>query len=200
AVVHESGVFLGRVAAALVDFDAPGLHRKHAWDLANAAEVEQFVEEIDSDDRRALVRSVLAAFSSAVLPQSGLFRKAVIMGDYNDCNIILTPDGTGVAGVIDFGDAVHTWLVNEVAIAMAYIMLSPFARETGNPLGAAALMLRGFQSVFPLAPAETKYLRTLVACRLAVSVTLGAYSSRRDPGNAYLLLHQAPAWEALELL
>ena len=39
--------------------------------------------------------------------------------------IVLLQD---VAGVIDFGDAAHTWVVNDVAIAMAYAMLSPLAK------------------------------------------------------------------------
>lgn len=33
-----------------------------------------------------------------------------------------------VAGVIDFGDTAHTWVVNDVAIAIAYAMLSPLAK------------------------------------------------------------------------
>lgn len=49
-------------------------------------------------------------------------------GDFNDANIVLTPDRQDVTGVIDFGDAAHTWIVNDVAIAMAYAMLSPLAK------------------------------------------------------------------------
>lgn len=49
-------------------------------------------------------------------------------------------------------------------------------RKTGDPIGAAALMLRGFSTVKALLPAESKHLRVLVACRLAASNTLGAYS------------------------
>lgn len=49
-------------------------------------------------------------------------------GDFNDANIVVTPDRQDVTGIIDFGDATHTWLVNDVAIAMAYAMLSPLAK------------------------------------------------------------------------
>lgn len=33
-----------------------------------------------------------------------------------------------VAGLIDFGDTAYTWVMNDVAIAMAYAMLSPLAK------------------------------------------------------------------------
>jgi hypothetical protein len=39
----------------------------------------------------------------------------------------------------------------------------------------------------------------LVACRLACSCTLGAYSIQQNPANKYLLLHAEPAWK-LELI
>ena len=40
----------------------------------------------------------------------------------------------------------------------------------------------------------------LIACRLACSVTLGAFSFQQNPTNTYLLLHSEPAWKALETL
>ena len=40
----------------------------------------------------------------------------------------------------------------------------------------------------------------LVSCRLACSVTLGAYSYQQNPENEYLLLHAQPAWNCLELI
>lgn len=49
-------------------------------------------------------------------------------------------------------------------------------RKTGDPIGAATLLLRGFSSVKALLPEESRHLRVLVACRLAASSTLGAYS------------------------
>ena len=40
-------------------------------------------------------------------------------------------------------------------------------------------------------------LRTLVACRLSTSVTLGAFSISKDPTNEYLKLHAKPGREKL---
>eukprot|EP00953_Heterococcus_sp_UTEX-ZZ885_P032387 16923-Heterococcus_DN1.PRE.1 len=78
---------------------------------------------------------------------------------------------------------------------------SPFAKRTADPLGAAALLLRGYISHCPLAVTETMHLRTLVAARLAASITLGAHAQAKAPENAvYLQMHAKPAWAALQLL
>ena len=72
--------------------------------------------------------------------------------------------------------------------------------KAGRSLSAAAAMLRGVNSVYPLSDAERKHVRLLIASRLACSVTLGAYSYQQNPDNEYLLLHAQPAWDALGLL
>ena len=51
-----------------------------------------------------------------------------------------------VVGVIDFGDLVHSWVVNDVAIAMAYSMLTPLGHRDGDYVGAASATLRGWAS------------------------------------------------------
>jgi inosine triphosphate pyrophosphatase len=82
---------------------------------------------------------------------------------------------------------------------MAYAMLSAYGKNNRS-LSAAAGMLRGYNSVYKLTPLERKHLVLLVACRLACSATLGAYSYQQNPENKYLLLHSEPCWKALEML
>ena len=64
---------------------------------------------------------MLADFEAEVLPAAPGLRCGVLQGDFNDANIIL--QGGAVNAVLDFGDAVHSWRVNDVAIAMAYVMV-----------------------------------------------------------------------------
>lgn len=118
-----------------------------------------------------------------------------------DANIIIdSSEGRHqVAGVIDFGDMVHTWRVNEVAIAVAYAMLSTWGQQEGNHILAAVALLRGLAEVEQLHRQEVGLLRTLVACRLACSYTFGMFSYSQDPSNEYLLHHAAPAGRALEV-
>ncbi len=82
---------------------------------------------------------------------------------------------------------------------MAYAMMSCYGK--GNrAISAAAAILRGFNSVYPLTTIERKYLRLLISSRLSCSATLGAYSYQQNPQNEYLLLHAEPAWKTLELV
>ena len=51
------------------------------------------------------------------------------MSDFNDANIIVdSGDVETVVGVIDFGDSVASWRVNDVAVAMAYATVSAFGK------------------------------------------------------------------------
>lgn len=87
----------------------------------------------------------------------------------------------------------------DVAVAMAYAMLSTYGRANKG-ISAAAALLRGFSVEYPLSDIEKKHLATLVVCRLACSATLGAYAFQQNPSNRYLLLHSEPAWRSLEML
>jgi len=82
---------------------------------------------------------------------------------------------------------------------MAYAMLSTYGKG-GRSLSAAAAILRGFNSVYPLLENEIEYLRLFVAARLSCSVSIGAYSYQQNPENKYLLFHSEPAWRALQLI
>lgn len=82
---------------------------------------------------------------------------------------------------------------------MAYAMLSSYGKQNRS-ISAAAAVLRGYHSVYPLPYEERQHLPLLMACRLSCSVTLGAFSFSQNPANTYLLLHAEPAWKALDLI
>ena len=89
-------------------------------------------------------------------------------------------------------------MLTRAATAPAERAVAAGSRSADAYVRAAAALLRGFAAEFALEPSELSVLRTLVACRLAISVTLGAYSQQQDPDNAYLSLHAQPGWLALE--
>jgi hypothetical protein len=92
-----------------------------------------------------------------------------------------------------------SWKVLDCSVAMAYAMLSVHGK-TGRAIASGSAFLRGFASAYPLQAVELKHLHLLIACRLAFSCTIGAYSIEQNPENTYLLLHSKPAWTALELI
>jgi len=193
----NAGVYLGKMHLAWDGLDAtvPAAARYHQWDGKNALDLREFVQYVQTEERRNMIESIIDTFEKEILPHKDSFQVGLNHGDYNDANIIVQ-DGR-VVGVIDFGDSVATWRILDICVAMAYSMLSPYA-QGGRCLSAAAALLRGYHSVYSVQHFEQVY--TLIVCRLATSVTLGAYSYQQNPGNEYLLLHAEPAWTLLDKL
>ena len=106
-----AGEFLGKMAVKLDLMDASSYaaaSRFHAWDGKNLVGLKDFTDCIEDEKRRGLVLSVVDTFQRRIL-DSGVgskLRKGIIMGDYNDANIIIN-DNYQVNGVIDFGDSVE---------------------------------------------------------------------------------------------
>lgn len=208
AFMRAVGEFVGDVTVALDAFAHPGAHRWHQWDLANVLTVRRFAPAVEDPENRALADDVLRDFETKVLPHAADLRVGVLHNDANDQNVVVVRKnprvgeedvGEGVftpAGLLDFGDIVSSWRVNDVAISLAYFML-----HKEDPVGDAAEMLAGFESRFPLTDLERSLLPILVAARLVCSCVCGAYSAAQDPGNKeYLLLTQRPGWTALRAL
>ena len=188
----DLGRVMGRVATALGSFDHLAAHREFQWSAERGLSViAAHAPAVADPDRAALLgRWVdrLAALD-ATLPE---LRHGVIHNDANDHNVLVDDDGGTVAGLLDFGDSVHSVVVNELAVAAAYAAL-----DTADPLAVIAAVRAGFEETCPLRADERAVLVELVALRLATSVALSAHQSRLDPDDAYLTVSEAPAWAVL---
>mmetsp|Transcript_4841 Transcript_4841/g.13480 ORF Transcript_4841/g.13480 Transcript_4841/m.13480 type:complete len:161 (+) Transcript_4841:929-1411(+) len=139
---------------------------------------------------------MLQRFRDGVLPKAEELKKSIIHGDINEQNLLIHPSEPKVTGLLDFGDILLSWQINDIAINMAYGML-----KKDEPLVAASHLLAGYAQKRPLTEVEWEVLPTLVACRLAQSITIGNYSAMQDPDNQeYLLLTQESGWLALKAL
>ena len=197
ARLEHVGRYIAAVDECLMKFEHSACVRNHMWDLANFPGMRSFTRHISDDDDRARVDQVLREFDAVVSPRSASLRKSVIQCDANDHNVIVDVDGcAGDIALIDFGDMVHTWLVNEIAMGMAYIVVGCVGKES-DPAAKALQLLAGYDRVLRLEDDEVAVLRTLVAARIATSVTLGAYSLSKDPSNEYLKLHAMTGKRAL---
>jgi 4-aminobutyrate aminotransferase-like enzyme/Ser/Thr protein kinase RdoA (MazF antagonist) len=194
----DLGRFLGEMDAALQSFEHPAAHRELKWDSLRAVWIKDFLSEIESPARRAMVGQFLALYEAEVVPRLPRLRQTVIYGDANDYNVLVGepwPQPRKVAGVIDWGDMHHGLTVSEPAIAAAYAILG----ET-DPLKAAADVVSGYRAVFPLQEEEVAVLFPLMAARLAVSVTNSAHRKKIKPDDAYVTVSEERAWKALERL
>lgn len=197
-LLRSLGRVLGIIDAALWDFVHPAADRALRWDLRQAGWIMSALPHIPSGEGRRLVERFLRDFdrsAARLLPQ---LRMSVIYNDANDYNVLVGKGEAGddqVIGVIDFGDLLRTYTVNEVAVAAAYaIMGKP------DPIAAACDIVAGYHSIFPLTEIEVEVLYWLIGLRLCMSVTNSALQRTRQPDNPYLFVSERPAWALLEKL
>ncbi|MGC0053973.1 aminotransferase class III-fold pyridoxal phosphate-dependent enzyme [Brucella pituitosa] len=193
-LMRNLGRSLGELDHALQGFIHPGALRDLDWDLRYAGRARTRLHFIDDTDKRALLDRFITRFETLVEPKLPGLRAQVIHNDANDWNVLVdNTDHEKIAGLIDFGDAVHTVLIAEVAIACAYSAL-----DTDDPIGAAAALASGFHEKYPLKAEEIDLLFDLIAMRLVTSVTISASRREKTGDNPYLAISEAPAWRLLE--
>ncbi len=188
---------LARLGRALRGFFHPGAGRELLWDIKHAARLRVLLPLVDDHSHRDLATAVFANFSDNVLPRLRGLRAQVIHGDLNPDNVLVdTADPNVIRGVIDFGDIVHAPLVCDLAIATAYQLF-----EAADPAGVICEMAASYHDEEPLREDELALLPALIAVRLATTGTIASWRVSQHPGNrAYIVGHQALAWDALERL
>src|ERR1700730_1682572 len=194
-LLRSLGGFLGEMDAALADFSHSAARRELKWDLARAGWIREHLPLVRGASQRALVETFLSLYESEVTPALAGLRRSVVYGDANDYNVLVgkaLPLPRRVVSVIDFGDMHETVTISEVAIAAAYAILG---KE--NPLRAAAEVVSGYHSAFPLTENDLGVLFPLMGMRLAVSVVNSAQRATVKPEDAYVTVSEGPAWEGL---
>src|SRR5699024_1809004 len=114
------GRAMAEVAAALVGLEHGHLLRDVAWDIHNAPAVRDDLALIGDDALRAAATTELDRFEQQTLARLDGLPQTLIHNDANDNNLLLDADGN-LAGLLDFGDMVHTWRIADLAVAGAYV-------------------------------------------------------------------------------
>ncbi|HTG54001.1 MAG TPA: phosphotransferase, partial [Gemmatimonadaceae bacterium] len=193
ALLASLGRFMGRFSASRKGFGHPVAHRPHfLWNLDEALAVKPWLDDIADSDERALAARIFARYETRAVPRLRALRAGVLHQDANDNNLIVSDDGSTVTGLIDFGDMTFGRQVNELAVTLAYALL-----DQDDLYAAAASVIGGYASEFPLEADECEVLFDLVATRLAVSVCVSSHRGRDFPGNEYLQISRAPALRML---
>jgi len=192
-LLFSLGEEAGRLTKALEGFDHPLARRSFDWDLAQAGWTRK-ATSLFSEDQRTIAAYFQDLFDQ-IQPQHTKLRKSLVHNDANDNNVLVSGDlvHPKVTAIIDYGDAIHTQVINDVAIAIAYAVMGQV-----DVLNAALPVLEGYHKQFPLREEELEMLYTLVAMRLVISVSKSAINRQAEPENAYLLISEAPAWAVLK--
>lgn len=195
-LLYRLGNLCAKLSLALKDFDHPAAHRFIKWDLAQVEWVKPHLDGFNGG-KNALVHYYFGLYESIVKPIKDSLPKSVIYNDANDYNVLVGFDkaNPNVPGVIDFGDAVYSHTINELAIALAYALM-----HKPDPLQAAYHIVQGYHNTFPLQDSELKVLFTLITIRLLISVVCSHQNLKENPDNTYLQISDEAAWTLMEKL
>jgi 4-aminobutyrate aminotransferase-like enzyme/Ser/Thr protein kinase RdoA (MazF antagonist) len=192
--IKAYGATLARLGRALRGYFHPAAGRELLWDTKHALRLREHLPSIADGARRELVERALDRYQERLLPAWPQLRAQVVHGDMALDNVLLD-DRDRVAGIVDFGDIVHTALVADIAAAMASVLRN---RPGGDVFRSARLFLDGYASVTPLEPRESELVCDALIARLATIVTISAWRVRRYPENAaYIQSWDAGSWALL---
>jgi 4-aminobutyrate aminotransferase-like enzyme/Ser/Thr protein kinase RdoA (MazF antagonist) len=197
-LLRAIGKSLGSVTKALSTFRHPAAHRGLKWDLGTSGWVSEHVHRVADAGRRAVVERIIDEFVRVTKPALDATRSSIVHNDGNDWNLLVARNADGAlapAGLIDFGDLLHSHPVCDVAIALAYVMMGK-----PDPITAGAHVLSGYHETFPLTEDEIALVAPLVKTRLAVSIVNAALQAEASPDNEYLQVSVAPANRLLDQL
>jgi 4-aminobutyrate aminotransferase-like enzyme/Ser/Thr protein kinase RdoA (MazF antagonist) len=191
-LIYQLGQEAGKITSSLQTFDHPKLHRTFEWDIAQVQWIENHFDLFNTEQKQ-LINHFYSKFLKISTPYNKL-RKSTVHNDVNDNNIVVSSclENPKIEAIIDYGDAVHTQTINDLAIALAYSMM-----DKNDPLDAAIPVVKGYHHSFKLQEEELELLFTLIPMRLLITVTKSAINKEKEPDNIYLQVSEKPAWDLL---
>lgn len=190
---YSLGKKAGILNNALQGFDHPKAHRKLVWDNAQVEWVYDYLHLFEGRQRELMEH--FHAKIKLQLPQLLSLRKSVIHNDVNNNNIVVSHNllNPEVVAIIDFGDAVHSPIINDLGVAGMYLPMHQV-----DALSTILPFVRGYHNSFPLEEKELELLYISIAIRLTISLTKAAIYKEAEPENEYNQISAKPAWEVLE--
>ena len=190
---YNLGKHCGLLTKTLFNFKHPEAHFNFDWDISQSLWTKKHIH-LFNDDEKQIIISFKNKFENHKSEYDKL-RKSIVHNDANDNNIIATEEliNPKVKALIDYGDAIYTQTINDLAVTCAYA-----AMDYNDPLDAILPIIKGYHNEFPLLENELEYLYSAIAMRLVISVTKSAINKVKEPDNTYLLISEKPAWELLK--
>ncbi|WP_412517721.1 aminotransferase class III-fold pyridoxal phosphate-dependent enzyme [Actinomadura madurae] len=180
-LLADVGTVAGRLAAVTAAFTDPAPPAPHYWEFGHVATVlEHALPSVaDSALHRAITR--LRDADLEVLDRLRDLPTAVVHHDLNTFNLLTRHDGVRrrVSGVIDFGDALPTARIADLAV-----LLSSALRDAARPLEAAARLAAAYHAACPLTEDELNVVFPLTGLRAAaVAATTARLNDEHRHGD-----------------
>ena len=193
-LLDSFGTFLAKMDLALSQFSRTAIAaKKTVWDLQYFDLNFGLLKYIKDPSAQKIVDYFFLQYEEQIRPVQHSLRRAVIHNDANDWNV-LTQKGR-ISGIIDLGDMAESWLINELAVGLTYIMMG---KE--DPIQTAVAVVEAYHKIFPLEKIELDLLYYLIAARLCTSVCNSAYTKTIKPDSEYITVSENAAWKLLRQL
>lgn len=190
---YSLGYCCGKLAKALSDFEHPQAHRNFEWDLATSLWTKDHIHLFQGAEQETIAYFQDRFFNNQ--ESYALLAKAVIHNDANDFNLVVSNEliDPTVRALIDYGDAIYSQAINDLAVACAYGMMGQH-----DLLAAAGSIVSGYHKGSALSEEELVHLYDCIGMRLVISLTKSAINKIEEPENSYLQVSEKPAWEVLK--
>lgn len=185
------GATAARLTRALEGFSHPAAGHVLQWDIKQAGRLRPLLPAIADPALRALCARWLDLFDARLAPALQALPWQVVHADLNPHNVLTDAgDHAKIAGVLDFGDMVHTPRICDLAVAASYLL------DQDNALDALADIARAWEAELPLLPAERAVLPGLTAIRMVTTIALASHRAALYPENAPYILRNLPTARA----
>ena len=185
ATARQFGALAGQVCGALAAFSHPGADLPNQWDVRRSPQVVADLLTALDPDLAARVHRLSAQSQRALEGFAPDLPTQVIHADVTDFNVVADPGADArlvPAGIIDFGDLMHTWRAAEAAVTICALLV----KDLRAPLRIAEDVLGGFLRTQPLTPVEVEALWPMVAARACAGLVSTAHQLGSEPDNPYL--------------
>ncbi|MDH3693027.1 MAG: phosphotransferase, partial [Gammaproteobacteria bacterium] len=174
ALRKNMGNLLARLGIALRGFFHSAAGHELLWDLKRAAQLRDLLIHISDTDKRSLATGCLDDYEKNILPMLNSLRAQVIHNDLNPDNTLVdSRDCSQLSGVIDFGDMVHSALINDLAVAAAYQL-----DVDNDPIDSVCELVSAYHELLPLFKDELVLLPDLIRTRALMTVSISAWRSK----------------------
>jgi 4-aminobutyrate aminotransferase-like enzyme/Ser/Thr protein kinase RdoA (MazF antagonist) len=195
ALNRPIGRCLAQLGLALRGFFHPAANHDLLWDIKHTSKLRQLLPYIEDEDHYEMVAYFLDRFDQNVLPIIPKLRAQIIHNDLTPDNILVAENDPGrIVGIIDFGDMVHTPLINDIATTIVSML-----RGHNDPLEVAAEIVSGYHEINPLEKSELRILYDLIAARLIMLNVIAIWRVTIHPNNSdYIMGGVEVTWRTIE--
>ena len=157
--------------------------RQLNWDLNNLMNNFELLKYVSDPVDKKLILYFFDQYENLVQPKINKLPQTIIHNDFNPWNVLV--ENNKITGLIDFGDMVYSSRINELAVALSYLLC-----ESENILLDTEKVLGGYHAINPLLTDELDLLYYLIAGRIITSLVNSAQGKLENPTNEYISISE----------